>query len=113
MLVLGTVSFAQPYTNSEYERQGDRTKVTHYYEDGETIRETGFFYQGVSHGEWIQYSRSGEVQIEATYRDGKKEGTWFVYSPDRTELYEIVYVNNRMVKSSRWALEVPNLHVKN
>lgn len=103
MVFITTVAMAQERV--DYQREGDLTKVTYYYADGEEVRETGYFKDGKAHGRWVEYTRAGDVRIEAYYHQGEKEGTWFVWEGDGKTLFELTYEDNYLVKTHQWAIQ--------
>ena len=113
MVLLFTVATISAQDNTQYQTEGDQLKVAYFYEDSETLKETGYFKDGVSNGRWVQYNRSGEVKIEAYYKNGSKEGTWFVWADDGNTLFELVYLDNRLMKSHKWTIEKRDLLAKN
>ncbi|WP_421754736.1 toxin-antitoxin system YwqK family antitoxin [Croceimicrobium sp.] len=113
ILVIGFMMAATAYAQSPtYERVGKQVKVTKYFDGTDIVKEVGFFKDGKSHGQWTEYTRDGQVRIEATYVDGKKEGVWFVWSEDRNTLYEVNYLDNRVSNIRSWSVDERNLHVE-
>jgi len=106
VLLVLPVYAQQPEDN--YTKEGDKVKVTRYYEDG-TVREQGTFDGEVADGRWVEYHRDGSVKVEAFYKDGKKQGKWFVYTDEGQVMYELVYANNFLKNSNRWILEENNV----
>ncbi len=111
MFTAATVSAQE--NNAKYTREGDQIKVAYFYEDAETLKETGYFKDGVSNGRWVQYDRNGQVKIEAYYKNGSKEGTWFVWADDGETLFELVYENNRLKTSHKWTIDKRDMLAKN
>tara|TARA_R110002050_G_scaffold98209_3_gene204149 strand:- start:1697 stop:2062 length:366 start_codon:yes stop_codon:yes gene_type:complete len=103
---------AQAQSTSVYEKVGDQIKVTRYFENSDQIKEVGFFKDGKSHGQWTEYSASGEIRVEATYVEGQKEGAWFVWSEDRKTLHEVNYQANSIANHREWSLAQENLRVE-
>lgn len=107
VLVLTTINLSAQQ-KSVYHKDGHTTTVTHFYEDG-TVKETGSYYKGILHGEWIKYHPTGKVNLEANYDNGDKEGKWLTYSADGMELIEVLYSDNALVSVDKWKLEETNL----
>lgn len=99
---------SQAQKASLYEKEGQRTKVTHYYDDG-SVRETGYYLKGKPDGNWTEYRADGSIKTKAFYKEGKKTGTWIVYTEDGASMYELVYAENRLVNSHKWKIEERNL----
>jgi antitoxin component YwqK of YwqJK toxin-antitoxin module len=112
-VLLFAVSTMSAQENAEFTREGDQIKVAYFYEDAQTLKETGYFKDGVSNGRWVQYNRDGEVKIEAYYKNGSKEGTWFVWADDGESLFELEYAENRLVNSHKWTIEQKDMLAKN
>ncbi len=91
-----------------YEREGQRVKITNYYDDG-NVKETGYYLKGKLDGNWTEYRTDGSIKIKAFFKEGKKEGTWIVYSEDGGTLYELVYTDNRLMDSHKWKIEERSL----
>lgn len=96
----------------KWEKQDDQIKMTRFFAGTDQVQEIGYFKNGKSHGQWTEFTSNGDIRIEATYINGQKEGTWFVWADDRTKLYECVYELNRMVEHREWSLDQRNLHVE-
>lgn len=113
ILVIGFMMATTAYAQSPtYERVGKQIKVTKYYDGTDIVKEVGFMKDGKSHGQWTEYTREGEVRIEATYVDGKKEGVWFVWSDDRETLFEVTYLDNSVSVIRTWSVGENNLTVE-
>lgn len=108
-----TISIAVAQEKVDYEREGNQTKVTYYYENSDQARETGYFVNGVTHGTWVQYNRDGEVRMKAHYDQGKKVGTWFVWADEGKSLYELAYEDNYLKRSHKWSLAKKDLLADN
>ncbi len=98
LLVVGSV-FAQNETKSQYEKEGDLIKVTHYHNNG-NIKEQGFYKNKKLHGKWVIFDASGDKKVMAFYNQGKKVGKWFIW--DKSELKEINYENNTIASIQSW-----------
>lgn len=114
LIVVGLfmVTTAKAQSDVSWEKQDDQIKMTRYFAGTDQVKEVGYFKDGKSHGQWTEFTRTGDIRIEATYINGHKEGTWFVWADDRTKLYECVYEANRMVEHREWSLDQRNLHVE-
>jgi uncharacterized membrane protein len=113
ILVIGLMMAATANAQSpKYERVGTQIKVTKYFDGTDIVKEVGFMKDGKSHGQWTEYTRDGEVRIEATYVDGKKEGVWFVWSDDRETLFEVTYLDNSISIVRTWSVGENNLTVE-
>lgn len=93
----------------QYKKVDGVLQVSRFYEDG-GLRERGTFNEeGKPDGQWLLFSKEGNVTQEALYVDGVKQGKWFVWTADGNFLYEVVYQDNYLVKSNRWKIEERNL----
>lgn len=102
------IMVAQAQKPAEYEVEGEKTKVTKFFDDG-SVREVGYFVDGKADGSWIEYRADGTIKTKAFYTAGKKTGTWIVYSQDGRSLYELIYTDNLLVDSHKWKIEERNL----
>lgn len=107
VLMMATLSLSAQ-EKPKYEREGNKIRVTHYYENG-VVKETGTYYKSVLHGKWIQYDLNGNVLFEANYENGDKEGKWFKWDLEEKVLYEMIYDDNLLVSVDQWKLEKRNL----
>ena len=72
----------------------DMVKVTYYYDNGD-VKTEGFFKDKKLTGQWITYDTTGKRIQLANYKDGKKVGTWLIWTKDG--IREINYVNNKLI----------------
>lgn len=107
ILMLTTASLSAQ-EKPKYEREGNKVRVTHYYENG-VVKETGTYYRSALHGKWTQYDEDGNVLFEANYDNGDKEGKWFKWDLEEEVLYEMIYDDNKLVSVDEWKLEKRNL----
>ena len=111
-LVLVTATVVTAQQKPVLEKEGKRIKVT-YFNDDNTISETGYFLNGKSDGKWIKYDKAGNEVTVAYYNQGKKEGTWLVWHDNGTVLYELQYDNNKLVNADRWKIDEKNMLANN
>ncbi len=78
-----------------FEKQEDLVKATYYHENG-MIKEVGFFKDDKLHDQWVRYDASGKVTVVANYKDGIKEGKWYIVGENTTK--EITYRDNKLIK---------------
>ncbi len=76
---------------SQYEKDGDIIKVTHFYDNG-NVKEQGFYKDKLLDGKWVRFDESGKKTVEAYYSKGRKVGKWFVWT--KNEVKEVSYENN-------------------
>lgn len=79
-----------------YYLEGD-TKVEHgtfteYYENGQIMIQ-GTYRDGKKEGFWKEYLRNGVPKAEGTYQNDKKEGLWIIYYPGGKKHFEGMYRN--------------------
>ena len=72
----------------------DMVKVTYYYDNGH-VKTEGFFKDKKLTGQWVTYDTTGKRIQLANYKDGKKVGTWLIWTKDG--IREINYVNNKLI----------------
>ncbi|MEQ9262520.1 MAG: nicotinic acid mononucleotide adenyltransferase [Owenweeksia sp.] len=112
-LMIMTVALLTAQPKPVYEKEGNKVRVTHFYEDG-TVRETGTYASnGKLHGDWFQYNEDGSVSYKAYYNNGKKEGKWFKWEDEGLTMYEIAYEDNKMKHVQKWKLEQKNMLAEN
>lgn len=51
--------------------------------------------KGVKYGVWIVYTKTGQLDSDGVYQDGKREGVWRKYYSDGVLKSEITYVANQ------------------
>ncbi len=107
-LILMSVSFAlaNGYENqffedgslkTEFRQLGEDTyKVIYYFEDG-TVRETGYFRNGMNHGVWMTFNREGVLVGEGYYNENRKEGKWRFWNENGLVVAEVEYMDNIML----------------
>ena len=87
---------------SEYVKSGDElVAVTNYYKDG-SVKETGFFKEGIPEGKWVSYSESGTKTAELNYADGKRHGEFRVWDEFSKAYVEIHYANGEIINADRY-----------
>lgn len=111
-LVLMTATVATAQRNPQLEKEGKHIKVT-YLNDNNTVSETGYLLNGKSDGKWMKFDEKGNVVTVAFYNQGKKEGTWMVWHDNGATLYELEYVDNKLVSADKWKIEQKNLLADN
>jgi antitoxin component YwqK of YwqJK toxin-antitoxin module len=96
---------------SEYVKQGKLVSVTNYHENG-SVKETGFFKDGVPEGKWITYAVTGEKTAELTYVNGKRHGEFRVWDDFANAYVEVHYANGDIITADRYLKEA-DFAVKN
>ncbi len=105
LFIAGSAVFAQEKAPKPvFEKQGDLTKGTFYYDDG-SIRQEGAYKNGKLHGEWISYNKDGEKTAIAQYKQGQKDGVWFYWSGDK--LTQVEYDENNIASVDSWKSDTP------
>lgn len=100
LLMVLSVSISQAQNvEPTYQVDGEKVKVTNYYEDG-SIESQGFFKNKKLEGKWTKYDRSGNKMVVGYYKDGKKVGTWFQWNEDT--LRQINYQDNVIASVNVW-----------
>lgn len=100
VLLFSATIFAQE-AKPTFEKEGDQIKGTFYYEDG-TVRQQGFYNKkGILHGEWKSYDATGKKIAMGQYTNGKKNGPWFFWGPDK--LSEVNYDQNQIADVTTWS----------
>ncbi len=102
ILVMLCVSFtyAQKDTNVKYEKDGELTIATYYYENGVVQQKGAFDANGKLHGTWTSYDIKGNKIAVGNYENGNKVGKWFFWS--NNSLKEVDYINSKIVSVSEW-----------
>lgn len=72
----------------------DMVKATYYYDNGD-VKTEGFFKDQKLTGQWVTYDTSGKKVQIANYKEGKKVGTWLIWTKEG--IREINYINNKLV----------------
>ena len=101
ILTLATMGYAQE-NQPTYKAEGDLVKATYYFEDG-SVKTQGFFKDKKLTGEWVRFDKAGNKTQLAYYKNGKKIGTWFVWT--KASLKEINYVDNSVASVNVWKAE--------
>ena len=99
-----TVNYETGEVKSIYEQNKELVEVTHFYKDG-TVKETGFFKDGVPEGQWISYAPTGDKTAELNYKDGKRHGefrSWDLYAHTYVEMH---YANGEAIQGDKWVKE--------
>ena len=78
-----------------FEKQEDLVKATYYHENG-MVKEVGYFKDDKLHDQWVRYDVSGKITVVANYKNGIKEGKWYIVGEDSTK--EITYRENKLIK---------------
>ncbi|HBF19976.1 MAG TPA: hypothetical protein DDW81_07740 [Cryomorphaceae bacterium] len=111
IVVTAAVSIAQQ--KPVYEKEGNKVRVTHFYDNG-AVKETGTYAaNGNLDGNWVQYNEDGSVNTKAYYNNGMKEGKWFRWDNNGMVMYEIAYESNKLVNVQKWKLEQKNMLAEN
>ncbi|MCB9186710.1 MAG: hypothetical protein H6601_08190 [Flavobacteriales bacterium] len=90
---------------SEYVKSGHNlVAVTNYHKSG-TVKETGFFKDGVPDGKWITYAENGTKTAELSYVDGKRHGEFRVWDEFANAYLEIHYAKGEIITADRYVKE--------
>lgn len=113
MVLSWSVSFGQDMTKttydngnvrSEYKQANGRVAVTNFYEDG-SIKETGYFKNGVPDGKWETFAQDGSKTAELNYKDGKRHGEFRSWDPYTNAYIEMQYANGEVLLANRYLKE--------
>ena len=91
---------AQKDKEVHYEKKGDLTEATYYYENGEIEQKGTFNADGQLHGLWTSFDVEGNKIAVGQYVNGMKTGKWFFLTGDT--LKEVDYVDSRIVSVVEW-----------
>jgi len=100
VLFLSAPVFAQVNNNVKYEKKGDVTVATYFYEDGKIQQQGTFNKDGKLHGTWTSYDVNGDKLAVGHYTNGMKTGKWFFWTDE--SLKEVDYVASRIASVSEW-----------
>ncbi|RSK39718.1 toxin-antitoxin system YwqK family antitoxin [Mangrovimonas spongiae] len=101
MLCFG-LAFAQnsDTIKPKYEKKGNLTEATYYYDNG-VVKQHGFFNKaGELHGTWSSFDLQGNKLAVGKYENGTKVGKWFFWTEDT--LKEVDFVDSRMATVNEW-----------
>lgn len=96
-----TVNYETGEVKSVYKQANELVMVTHYYKDG-TVKETGFFKNGVPEGEWVSYAQNGDKTAELNYQNGKRHGEFRVWDSFTGAYMEMGYADGELIKANKW-----------
>lgn len=100
LLLCFTVSFAQADTNPKFEKKGELTEATYYYDNG-VVKQHGFFNErGELHGTWSSFDLQGNKLTIGKYENGNKVGKWFFWTEE--SLKEVDFVDSRIASVNEW-----------
>ncbi len=94
MLLLFTFAGFAQQIEPTFTKVDDKVKVTYYHDNGK-VKTEGFFKNKKLTGQWITYNNAGKKVQLANYKEGKKVGTWLIWTKDG--IREINYENNKIV----------------
>ena len=93
-------AIAMEVPKPNYEIEEGFVKVTHYFESGE-VKEQGYYdANNKLTGKWIQYDKTGEKTMIATFHNGAKVGKWFVKQGNKW--LQLDYEQSRVANVSAW-----------
>ncbi len=95
VLFVSTSAFAQTDNKVKYEKKGDLTEATYYYDSGAVEQHGTFNADGQLHGLWTSYDVNGNKLAVGQYVEGKKNGTWLFWTGDSVK--EVEYVNHKII----------------
>ncbi|MBR4391138.1 MAG: toxin-antitoxin system YwqK family antitoxin [Bacteroidales bacterium] len=79
----------------EYDEKGNLKVITKYVNDVEVIIESATKPLQMQH----EYYPNGRIKREASFRDGKREGTWREFDENGNVISSQIYQNGRLVQS--------------
>ena len=79
----------------EYDEKGNLKKITKYVNDVEQIIASEMKPLQMQH----EYYPNGRIKREASFRDGKREGTWREFDENGNVIGSQIYQNGRLVQS--------------
>lgn len=94
LLFSGTLVFAQEKIQPKFEKQGDLTVATYFYENGNIEQQGTFNSEGKLHGEWVSYAVNGEKLSVGQYDNGLKVGKWLFWQAGVKK--EVEYKNSKI-----------------
>jgi antitoxin component YwqK of YwqJK toxin-antitoxin module len=100
ILFISLSVFAQEKSNVTYDKKGDLTEATYYYEDGKIQQQGTFNKQGKLHGVWTSYDINGDKLSVGNYDNGRKVGKWLFWTKDF--LKEVEYSDSKIVSVNQW-----------
>ncbi len=82
------------YANGQktYEQKGDI--LTYFFKDG-TVKATGKSINGMMQGEWNFYRATGQLWQVGNFKDDLKHGTWIRYDRSGNLEYEAYFENGK------------------
>ncbi len=114
MVLISTVCVAQNTVKTNYEDgtlkseyiscDNELVAVTNYYKSG-SVKETGYFKDGVPEGKWVTYAEDGSKTAELSYTNGKRHGEFRVWDEFANAYVEIHYANGEIITADRYVKE--------
>ena len=95
------VNYESGELKSRYVQNGDLVEVTHFYVDG-TVKETGFFKNGVPEGKWQTFDENGQKTAELNYKNGKRHGEFRIWDMYTHTYTEINYADGQALATNKW-----------
>jgi antitoxin component YwqK of YwqJK toxin-antitoxin module len=81
---------------------GQNNKTTFKDATGKVVEEGYYTNDGKRVSLWVRYNENGSVIATASFNDGVKNGVWETFSDNGLKLFELVYLNGKMVSGKRW-----------
>lgn len=87
------------YDNGKLSSQIDfqNFHATYWFTNGQKQSEGKMYTGFVKDGKWIAWHENGTLNVEGTYKMGKKDGTWIWYNDKGEKVSEQVYKNDELV----------------
>ena len=80
-----------------------QSKKTIYKDTTGKVVEEGYFTNdGKRDSIWVRYNDNGFIIATASFDKGVKNGVWETFSDKGNKLFEMVYLNGKMVSGKRW-----------
>ena len=110
LLTSGLIAQAQdlrPEPTSATERVeqatfGELTEYRLYYSNGQ-LKQRSYVKNGKRHGTFAMYSENGSLLIQGQYIQGKKVGTWLTSAADQSQKYLVVFGTNGTFEAQTFA----------
>ncbi|MFC4722590.1 toxin-antitoxin system YwqK family antitoxin [Geojedonia litorea] len=94
LMFSGTLVFAQNKVEPQFEKDGDLTMATYFYENGNIEQQGTFNSEGKLHGEWVSYDVKGNKLSVGQYENGLKIGKWLFWQAGVKK--EVEYKNSKI-----------------
>ena len=98
--ILFSCSFYAQVIEPKYEIEGSQVIATYFHDNG-NIKQTGTYKNGKLEGNWTLYSEAGKKIAQGEYDKGVKTGKWLFW--DKNALNEVNYSDNKIAEIKKWS----------